>query len=149
MIGSLPTRVDWGSKEFLYSCWHQVSRLHEQNMRPPNFIIDSAGHGKVIDFQSVVAADELCVYHGTIKTAPPYIWSHLIDQSVGKEKKVRVMSIDDAVSFILCVIMARFDLHRELTVAIRNGSDLQIVWTTSRITNKIVQSFIDVFGGGI
>ena len=76
MIGSLPTKGHWGSQEFLNSCWHVISQLHVQNMvhrdvRLPNFIIDNAGHGKVIDFQSAVAADELCVYHGTIETASP------------------------------------------------------------------------------
>eukprot|EP00602_Paraphysomonas_sp_CaronLab_P005695 CAMPEP_0185031474 /NCGR_PEP_ID=MMETSP1103-20130426/18976_1 /TAXON_ID=36769 /ORGANISM="Paraphysomonas bandaiensis, Strain Caron Lab Isolate" /LENGTH=360 /DNA_ID=CAMNT_0027567017 /DNA_START=403 /DNA_END=1485 /DNA_ORIENTATION=+ len=147
MIGSRPTEVDWGTKEFLNSCWLLVSQLHAQNMvhrdiRLPNFIIDGAGRGKVIDLQSVVAAGELCAYHGSIETASPYVWSRLTDQAAGIEKKVRVMPIDDAMSFILCVIMARFSLYHELTVAIRNGLDLQILW--SSIFQQLVFTHTDI-----
>lgn len=43
---------------------------------------------------------------------------------------MNVLPIDDAMSFMLCFIIAQFpDLRRRIIVAIRQGLDLEVEWT--------------------
>ena len=137
LIGTSPTREVWGNKLFLYTCWEQISHLHalklvHRDVRLPNFIIDTAtGNGKVIDFQSVVAADTSCVYNGSVETASAYVWSVLKQkQNRALPVVVAMLPIDDAVSFMLCTIIARFDLQHALTAAIHSGTNLTVKWSS-------------------
>ena len=135
MVGIPPSPNHWKSVPFLNACWEQISRLHKgklvhRDLREPNFIIDANGGGKVIDLQSVVAADEFCVYHGSIETASPHVWSALLEYKTGESKRVSVLPIDDAVSFMLCTLIVRFDLHRDIALTIRNGLDLKNFWSS-------------------
>eukprot|EP00602_Paraphysomonas_sp_CaronLab_P000455 CAMPEP_0185019874 /NCGR_PEP_ID=MMETSP1103-20130426/2453_1 /TAXON_ID=36769 /ORGANISM="Paraphysomonas bandaiensis, Strain Caron Lab Isolate" /LENGTH=155 /DNA_ID=CAMNT_0027550413 /DNA_START=1332 /DNA_END=1799 /DNA_ORIENTATION=- len=77
----------------------------------------------------MVAVDEFCLYHGTIETASPYVSSKLLEYKAGKAKHVQLLHIDDAVCFMLCAFIVRFNYH-EITLAIRSGSDLLIIWTS-------------------